>query len=402
MTMFSKSSFLVEKTTPNFRLSYLETPYKSSLIFSNLHIEKVLLEKKLLRGFAETLFVKKGTTTPISLEAVISGISASDYSKLKWTVDTGGKFGTKTETTGEKPSLTLNSSFTGDITITGKYDINGDGDTSDTGETKTITIKVVELKFKQSSYTENWEENIIIDVNPNEIDMLDKLTYNGVDKNDLVWSIKSKGNGDATIDTDGEIDLNGKDPIYTKRDDGIYTVSVNVKGAPDSLKKEVQVEIIGYIKTDITVKEKDIDFTPGAADKYGHWWIELNDKKKDDGGESYGWWPDPDVDLSLGNTITGVDGVLNGDPDGNTTVDPKHGQTGDTETKYYYKSNKDLSTIKQGIRDYANGYSDATGGEWSWTCGIGDNNCHDFIQDLISGTEFNNLKSKNYIDDIQS
>ena len=107
MTMFSKSSFLVEKTTPNFRLSYLETPYKSSLIFSNLHIEKVLLEKKLLRGFAETLFVKKGTTTPISLEAVISGISASDYSKLTWSVDTGVPFGTNTETTGENTNFNI-------------------------------------------------------------------------------------------------------------------------------------------------------------------------------------------------------------------------------------------------------------------------------------------------------
>ena len=64
------------------------------------------------------------------------------------------------------------------------------------------------------------------------------------------------------------------------------------------------------------------------------------------------------------------------------------------------KSNQNLGTIKQGIKSYANGYSTATGGTWSWRCGIGDNNCHDFISDLVSGNEFNNLKSKNYIDGI--
>ena len=42
----------------------------------------------------------------------------------------------------------------------------------------------------------------------------------------------------------------------------------------------------------------------------------------------------------------------------------------------------------------------ATGG--TWRCEIGDNNCHDFISDLVSGSEFNNLKDEDYINDIKS
>ena len=58
-------------------------------------------------------------------------------------------------------TLTLASSFTGDITITGKYDLNKDGDTSDTGETKTVTIKVVELKLKKSRNSQNCGTTLI-------------------------------------------------------------------------------------------------------------------------------------------------------------------------------------------------------------------------------------------------
>ena len=127
------------------------------------------------------------------------------------------------------------------------------------------------------------------------------------------------------------------------------------------------------VANNIVFKRKNIN--KSGDDKYGHWWVEIGD-------ESYGWWPAGPVDLW--DTLTGVDGALNGQGyfDGGTpTTDPHHGNDADEVFKPYisvsapdgYNCEKAVACIS----DFANSYS----GEWSWPVG---QNCHSFQEEMMS------------------
>jgi len=114
---------------------------------------------------------------------------------------------------------------------------------------------------------------------------------------------------------------------------------------------------------------KNISLT--GDDKYGHWWTELSDE------ESYGWWPEDQP--SAWGTLTGVDGVLNGQGTfgGTSTRDPHQGDRAKSVVAYqvYASSGYTAEQVKQMIRDYANSYS----GSWSWPFG---KNCHSFQKNM--------------------
>ncbi len=121
----------------------------------------------------------------------------------------------------------------------------------------------------------------------------------------------------------------------------------------------------------ITMKRKNIHL--GAADKYGHWWTEL------DGVESYGWWPKYPVGLK--STLFGTEGELNGVTSfgGTATRDPHHGDGTDQEFQpVIIDPAKSEDTAKAEIRSFANSYS----GEWRWTFGAGQN-CHTFQTSMM-------------------
>jgi len=118
----------------------------------------------------------------------------------------------------------------------------------------------------------------------------------------------------------------------------------------------------------IVIKRKHID--PGAEDKYGHWWFELN------GTESYGWWPKYPVSGTM-ETFLGVEGELNGITSfvGRINRDPHHGEQADEE---FHPStdagdNRTESEIMDCLRAFALSYA----GKWQWFFGFGQN-CHTF------------------------
>ncbi|HEC83678.1 MAG: hypothetical protein DRR16_19025 [Candidatus Parabeggiatoa sp. nov. 3] len=117
----------------------------------------------------------------------------------------------------------------------------------------------------------------------------------------------------------------------------------------------------------ISIKRKDIDI--GGEDKYGHWWLEI------DNSESYGWWPKNQV--GLGETLGGTDGELNGQTlyGGTSTTDPHHGDPANTDFNPTIDPDdtRTVDEIKNCLRQFANSYS----GEWRWTVGAGQN-CHTF------------------------
>ena len=85
--------------------------------------------------------------------------------------------------------------------------------------------------------------------------------------------------------------------------------------------KRKRIKWISIIRKDLL---KSSETRPGEEDTYGHWWIEFGD-------ESYGWWPKYGVS-SLGETVFGVEGQLNGmDDDANPTRDADHGDLTDYE-----------------------------------------------------------------------
>jgi len=115
----------------------------------------------------------------------------------------------------------------------------------------------------------------------------------------------------------------------------------------------------------VTIKRKNISL--GNEDKYGHWWIEIDDSK------SYGWWPKEQVGVI--DTLVGVEGELNGQTTygGTATRDPHHGDTADEEFHPLLVEDKEDDNVRQEIRNFARNYT----GEWRWTFGWGQN-CHTF------------------------
>ncbi len=126
--------------------------------------------------------------------------------------------------------------------------------------------------------------------------------------------------------------------------------------------------------TGITVKRNHIHLN--GEDKYGHWWTELGPN------ESYGWWPKNPVGLV--DTLGGTEGELNGQTSfgGTPTKDPHHGDAGEEVLNVVIDDpSKDENTVKQEMRDFANGYS----GEWRWTFG-GGQNCHTFQKAMLNNS----------------
>ena len=129
---------------------------------------------------------------------------------------------------------------------------------------------------------------------------------------------------------------------------------------------------------------------------YGHWWIENE-------VESYGWWPvglnekmgeETELTKTLWNTLTGVDGELNGVTDygGSATVDPHHGHTPDETIEVWIMSNRTRAEAWSTLKTGANSFS----GGWSWPFG---NNCHSFQEDMLdAGGYMTESEVENYFE----
>lgn len=124
----------------------------------------------------------------------------------------------------------------------------------------------------------------------------------------------------------------------------------------------------------ITMKRRNISLK--GADKYGHWWTEMN-------GESYGWWPKYPLSggiSGLWGTMTGVPGELNGITSfkGSSTRDPHHGDPAEEIFNPVLVTNKEDNQVKSEVRFFAKSFK----GEWRWTLGWGQN-CRTFQEGLM-------------------
>ena len=157
-----------------------------------------------------------------------------------------------------------------------------------------------------------------------------------------------------------------QDPLGLAAGENVYAYAPNVWGWVDPLGLECKTapkKIPG-----IKVLRKDID--PFDDDKYGHWWIEIDDN------ESYGWWPKEPVGLK--GTLFGVEGGLNGQTHfgGTRTLDPHHGDTSAGVNVFHVFGPQSKDAAVESIRDYANFYN----GKWSWPAG---QNCHSFQKKML-------------------
>jgi RHS repeat-associated protein len=120
------------------------------------------------------------------------------------------------------------------------------------------------------------------------------------------------------------------------------------------------------------------------GDAYGHYWIEIDVGTQ----SSYGWWPSTQG-ISVGQTLFGTDGVLNGQgayPRGTDVTDPHNGDRSDPElstTVHAYDVYGDPSassaTYAQSVTNFANSYS-GNNGTYSWPFG---QNCHSFQNEML-------------------
>ncbi len=144
------------------------------------------------------------------------------------------------------------------------------------------------------------------------------------------------------------------------------------------------------------MKRLQIRLTGG--DKYGHWWFEIGDPSDPD-SESYGWWPERPV--SLGETLGGIQGVLNASYAGGTlTRDRHHGEEsgekfGLIEVFHPLVAASDTRTddeIAACLRHFAQTYA----GEWRWTFGYG-TNCHTFQEEAMLKCELRKSAPKSLL-----
>ena len=148
----------------------------------------------------------------------------------------------------------------------------------------------------------------------------------------------------------------------------------------------------GYecVCTNMLARRKDVQYgnillnnlgiPAGAGGLYGHWWMMIDTDSDVSNGyeESYGWWPRSGVG-GLGQTFSGVPGILNG---GDPTRDPDHNAT-DFNEQFRPKiagGVSDYATCPEKClkaadcyRDFAKRYT----GNWAWRFGFGQN-CHTF------------------------
>lgn len=180
---------------------------------------------------------------------------------------------------------------------------------------------------------------------------------------------------------------------------------------------------------DIVFHRRHIDLN--GSDKYGHWWTVVN------AGTSYGWWPkyplgspdnqastpptspaplpaDPSAaqqvqhkfdsavysvkqkawemrESSLGQTLSGVEGELNGQTSfgGTATMDPHHimGDEGDEQYQSVRWDCFDPAAVESDIDRFATSYS----GGWSWRVEAG-NHCHTFQKKLMKQLKLDSVK----------
>jgi hypothetical protein len=191
---------------------------------------------------------------------------------------------------------------------------------------------------------------------------------------------------------------------------------------------DVELKMVVYrLVNTIIFKRRKI--RPTGADKYGHWWTEI------DGGESYGWWPkyplgSPDNQSSAPptppdplppdagrmaqiqsafdsavysaqsawhrfresgpiQTMVGVAGELNGQTSfgGTPTEDPHQGDAGDEEYQPVIDDCRPDSEIKDKARSFAAGYR----GGWSWRFELG-THCHTFQKQMIAECNLDKFK----------
>lgn len=127
------------------------------------------------------------------------------------------------------------------------------------------------------------------------------------------------------------------------------------------------------------IRFKRVHIHPFSNDKAGHWWFEIGDPT-DKQSESYGWWPNSNVD-SLWTCLHGVEGKLNnGLSDSNPPRDPHHGEQADEEFFPCVSADdkRPEREIAKCLKQFALEYS----GKWQWFFGFGDN-CHYFQNEAL-------------------
>lgn len=176
--------------------------------------------------------------------------------------------------------------------------------------------------------------------------------------------------------------------------------TIDVKlGKEETKKIETKLKVYRLVEK-VVFKRKEIH--PTGEDKYGHWWVEIDDN------ESYGWWPKYRVGLI--DTLKGIEGELNGQTSfrGKPNRDPHHGDISaegayqpvifDMRTTIEIEHAKPCNCrsdaeIKQCIRNFAGSYASKYGGRWSWRFEtFGNDNCHTFQKEMMKHCRLENVK----------
>ena len=257
-----------------------------------------------------------------------------------------------------------------------------------------VWITVVEVEFTEVTKDVEWENPNVITEGAGTFDAKTLLSSD-TNQDELTWSIT--GTPTATIDSEGVVTFS-ETYKYNTETEGIYTVTAT-STLLVTCTDDFELNVIAFKKCpDIKAHRKGINV---FSLQYGHWWLKDNDSD-----ESYGWWPkglnekmgsNATLTQTLWNTITGVDGELNGQTDyfnpmtgyGSATTDPYHGSSGDEVLDLYIKSDRDCADAWADARSYATGYS----GGWSWPFGT---NCRNFQTSMRSAGK---LKIESEVDD---
>lgn len=227
---------------------------------------------------------------------------------------------------------------------------------------KTLNVIIVKIAFSKTEDKVNWFENGTYNAS--------NLLTDDSEKSNLSWNIT--GTPTASINANNGLIYLSNTYIYNLEKEGTYTITAT-HNMNSLCSASFTLMVVAYLKIPAILKRKEISLK-SDDDKYGHWWIELNNN------ESYGWWPDRYV--NIWDTLTSVPGILNGQPPapfgGTEKTDPHHADTADISIQTYVISHeRTISETIMDIRNFANNYS----GTWSWPFG---QNCHSFQNSMVN------------------
>ncbi|MBI1921543.1 MAG: Ig-like domain-containing protein [Geobacter sp.] len=169
-------------------------------------------------------------------------------------------------------------------------------------------------------------------------------------------------------------------PSYVYEAPGIYNITLKVsckKCGPEPITDSVTVKIEKC--SNITIKRKDINLLATDGDRFGHWWVEL------DNGDSYGWWPNT-IEGYFGDYRNWLDAIFSvpGSLNKGREEDPHAGHDAETVFNPIISSNEPYeytcSEVEECIIKFAEEFSKAHE-TWEWPNGP---NCHSFQIDMMN------------------